>query len=245
MKILIDGDVILYLAVATAQEPTLDACRERFDKIVIDIAESHFATTDDCELYLSGYKNFRKVHYPSYKSNRGSKPEMIEVLKDALIKDESTIVCEGIEADDGLLIRAAELGEGNWSIATVDKDLRTHPGRCYNVRTQEHKVVTPAEAYTFMFQQFVMGDSVDGIKGLKGWGPKKTERLINDELGIWEAMEMAKEIWEVNHGDEDYKEAFNETCNLAFIRRRSEDCQPLEFWDMSESELRSVLRVCV
>jgi hypothetical protein len=151
------------------------------------------------------------------------------------------------EADDYLLIRAAELDEQGkpWIIATVDKDLKTYPGLFYNLRSHQIDKVGERRAYTFMLQQFVMGDSVDGIKGLNGWGPVKTAGIINPFHGLEENFKKTKEIWLENNKTDNTQAAYNETANLAFIRRNKNDLYPLDFWAMSGNDFRKTLRICV
>ena len=234
MKILIDGDVCLYLALARNEEATLEDGIRHFDGIIIDTMEAHFAKPEDVEIYLSSDgQNFRKNHYPDrYKFNRQSKtpPPFLAELKDHVFRNEPRSVgSPGGEADDFLIMRAVELdylGEP-WSIATVDKDLMTYPGMFYNLRTQVHKQVTEDEAYTFMLQQFLMGDPVDTIPGLRGWGKKKTEKVIHVGNTIKENYYALKETWEQEYG-EGWQEEANYTYNCAFIRRYERDLKPLD-----------------
>ena len=246
-KILIDGDVLLYMALATAHEDTLESACARYTGILKDVTEIHFADPKDVELYLStDGANFRKNQYEVYKSNRKTRAvlEHLPGLKDWVFNTLQGIHSPNGEADDYLLIRAADLdAQGNpWIIATVDKDLRTYPGSFYNLRTRDWLTVSEEDAFTFMIQQFVMGDSVDGIKGLKLWGPKKTEALINN-YHSWESnYDKAKEIWRDQYG-KGWEAPFNETCNLAFIRRRAVDLKPLDFARMSHDAVRALLRI--
>jgi len=250
MKVLIDADVVLYLAVSRNKEETLEDGIRHFKGVIKDVQEHHFVEPEDVELYFSSDgENFRKNDYPVYKSNRKGKeppPFMKEIKKHFMDTDSRAVGSPRGEADDYLLIRAAELEEKGerWVVATVDKDLMTMPGRFYNLRTQESLSKTDREAYTFMVQQFVMGDSVDGIGGLKGWGKVKTTKLINEKETVYANFEKAKQIWEENYG-QGWEEKFDETANLAFIRRREVDLLPLEFHKMSPEGLCSLLRLPV
>ena len=246
MKLFIDGDVLLYIALATVPEGHHDpdfAAQTRYLEIYTDIREGCFVEDlDNVYLHVSGNTNFRKVHYPIYKSNRKSKPEGLDRLKEHVIGAyHNCIVAEGMEADDSLLIQAAEETEagGDWIIATVDKDLRTHPGKFYDVRKNEFIYVTPNQAHTFMLQQFIMGDRVDGINGAPGMGPKKTAQIIHEENSYAENWNALQEFWA------DDPETFEETFNLAFIRRSQADCKPLEVAGLDYPTFRERIRVCI
>ena len=249
MKLLIDADVVLYLALATAADDTAASAFERYQGIMTDVREMHFLEECDVEMFLSSDgENFRKNQYPVYKSNRKNvvpNPAMKE-LKAIAMAQPRTFGSPASEADDQLLIRACDLedqGE-DWVIATVDKDLRTHPGRFYNLRSRDWLTVSPTEAYTFMIAQFVMGDSVDGIKGLKGFGPKKSGAIIHNNNSMEVNYDRAKETWQENCKEEEgWAEGFNTTCNLAYIRRSQGDCLPLDFAGMSYQDFRSLLRI--
>ena len=248
MHVLIDGDVVLYLALWRNETATLESAINHYNDIIEDTKDACFA--DTVEIFLSSdWENFRKNLYPVYKSNRKGKespPFMSELKAEVLTWDNSRGSPAG-EADDYLLIRAAELDEQGkpWIIATVDKDLKTYPGLFYNLRSHQIDKVGERRAYTFMLQQFVMGDSVDGIKGLNGWGPVKTAGIINPYHGLEENFKKTKEVWLENNKTNNTQEAYNETANLAFIRRRKNDLYPLDFWAMSGNDFRKTLRVPV
>jgi 5'-3' exonuclease len=250
MQILIDADVVLYMAVHSAETETLDACIERFEGIIKDVGEMHFAAPENIELFLSSNgENFRKQTYPSYKANRKkiTPPTHLAALKDWVFDNIDNVKgSPGGEADDFLLIRAAELDEEGtpWCICSVDKDLKTRPGRFYNLRRRDWETVTPDDAYTFMVQQFVQGDAGDSIAGLRGWGPKKTEKLINKHKTLKANYEESKKIWKNQYGT-GWQAPFNLTCNTAFIRRDSCDLLPLDFARMQFPTFFKKLRICI
>ena len=250
MQILLDADVILYMSVHSAEEDTLESCIERFQGIVKDVEELHFAGPENIEVFLSTTgANFRKKCYPLYKADRKkiTPPTHLYALKDWVFDNvENVKGSPGGEGDDFLLIRAAELDEAGvpWVIATIDKDLLTYPGRFYNLRRRDWQTVSPKTAYTFLIMQFLMGDAGDNIGGLRNWGPKKTGRIINEYHSMEQNYDKCKETWKENFG-KGWQEAFNETANLCFIRRNPVDLIPLDFARMSGNDFRSMLRICV
>jgi 5'-3' exonuclease len=248
MQILIDADVVLYMSVHSAEEDTLDACIERFEGIIKDVGEMHFAAPENIELFLSSNgENFRKQEYPSYKANRKkiTPPTHLAALKEWVFHTaENVSGSPSGEADDFLLIRAADLDAQGipWIIATIDKDLLTYPGRFYNLRRRDWQDISEDTAYVFMLQQFLHGDSGDGIGGLKRWGPKKTAVVINNHFKLEQNLENCKKTWKENYG-KGWQAQFNETANLCFIRRRSEDLRTLDLARMSIKKFREMLRI--
>ena len=232
MKLLIDGDVLLYLALARDKEDNLEEAKDHYLGIITDACEENF--TNEAEVYLSSDgENFRKNTYDSYKANRKTKepPPNLQELKQWVFDSVPNVFGSPRgEADDYLLVRASQLTERGepWVIATVDKDLRTLPGLFYNLRTQERKLVTETEAYTFMMQQFIMGDPVDSIAGIPGMGPKKTAAIITEEMTLKEQYDAIKDTWKTER-PETWIEELDCTFNCAFIRRRREDLRPLAF----------------
>jgi DNA polymerase-1 len=91
-----------------------------------------------------------------------------------------SIVEPHIEADD---IMGCYISAGKAIGVTIDKDLRTVPGYHWNP-DKEKKVVRVSEegADLFLYQQWMQGDSTDGIPGLWMIGPKKAQKFIRSVL---------------------------------------------------------------
>ena len=89
----------------------------------------------------------------------------------------------GLEADDLLGILATTLPKYSDAIVvSLDKDLRTIPGRHLNPSKETSpavvRVITELEADTAWLMQTLMGDSTDGYTGVPGIGPKKAEKIL-------------------------------------------------------------------
>ena len=141
--------------------------------------------SDECELYITGENNFRKLIYPEYKANRTRpKPVHLAAVLDHSVRRLHAEVVDEIEADDKLSIRATELdAEGkDWVIVSPDKDLLTVPGHHYNPFTNTYKVVDPHEAAFNFYCQCLTGDNADNIPGIYGIGPKKAEAILDECL---------------------------------------------------------------
>jgi hypothetical protein len=146
---------------------------------------------DEAVLCVTHHENFRYDFYGDYKSNRSSgvKPMLVPVLRDMIAADPRGFRRERLEGDDIMGILQTMPRSGDTICITIDKDLKTIPGKHYNFRKGEFFEVTEAEADQFFLQQTLMGDATDGYPGCKGIGPKKAETLIpgpvTDVAAVW------------------------------------------------------------
>jgi hypothetical protein len=101
-------------------------------------------------------------------------------MRDYFVYAYGAKVSEGQEADDDIAIRATELGTNGCIIVSLDKDFRQIPGWHYNFVKREKTWVTQEEGIKFFYQQILMGDSADNIKGAPGIGEKKALKLLAD-----------------------------------------------------------------
>jgi DNA polymerase-1 len=214
MKLLIDGDWLCYsLACAFetinpfGDEPLpmfdlagaktkMDSNVKKWEEI-LDAEESIFHFTD--------WDNFRKKLMPDYKANRKNKPKPVglALLREYCEKLYDCVSEPRLEADDTLGICATM--DKDSAIVSVDKDFLTIPAHIYNPNKQILKKQSRVNAFKSFIYQVMIGDSSDGYKGIKGIGPKKALKFINEHaknlLNIWEPLvELA-----VKQGhDEDY-----------------------------------------
>ena len=179
----------------------------------------------DVEVWLSGENNFRYQVFPEYKANRikSKRPKYEYEVKDYLIRAWNAQVSAGCEADDMLGIRAMELGDKSM-IATIDKDLNMIPGRHYNFVSKELFYVSEEQAIRFFYNQCLVGDTADGVKGVPGIGPVKAANLLDpcesekemyeavvDKFGCYEEFEMtAKVLWIWRKMNDDVTTRFTE-----------------------------------
>jgi len=188
---LIDADILNYrIGFATNDESEDTAIRTMAgfleDLLLLDLPE-----VQTWELFLTGKGNFRDEYAVTapYKGNRKSeKPTHFHLLREYLTLSWGAYVAEGMEADDWLAIKATELGEDS-VIVTLDKDLDQVEGWHYNFVKKNKYFIDKAQGLLNFYTQFLVGDSVDNIKGAKGIGPKKAHKLLVDK--------SEKEMWEV------------------------------------------------
>lgn len=136
-------------------------------------------------MYLSGSRNFRVDMYPDYKAQRKDfeKPYHYDNIRNYFIQCHDAVVTNGIEADDALVIEQLKDPDNN-CIVTVDKDLDQVEGFHYNPVKGQLYYVTPEEGWYNFYMQMLTGDTVDNIKGIKGIGPKKAEKILEPAESI-------------------------------------------------------------
>lgn len=178
MRCLIDGDIVVYRAAASAENDELWIALARADQIIRDIIADTGATSYN--VYLTGSNNFRREIAPSYKANRpDSRPKHWQAVREFLVTQHRAFLCNGFEADDQMGIQQDKLGN-NTVICSIDKDLKQIPGRHYNFVKKEHTVVSPDEGLKFLYLQSLIGDTSDNIIGVQGIGPVKAQKALQD-----------------------------------------------------------------
>jgi len=155
----------------------------------------------DFQLFITGENNFRYKIYPEYKANRINtpRPTYLEVCKQHLVDEWGGLLSDGCEADDLLGIEQTKYSEQGVEsvIVSIDKDLDMIPGwhispeivhKGIVVKPGRKYLVSPQDALYFFYYQLLVGDTTDGIKGVKGIGPKKAKVILNQviEDQTWE-----------------------------------------------------------
>ncbi len=195
--LLIDADVVAYEAAFSNEqafefEPGWWTWQVKWD----DVLESFDATVqtmmdtlqaDDFKLCLTDSEgNFRFGIHRDYKGGRKSvrKPIILKHFKQFLIDERKAFFKPGLEGDDcmGILATHPKLIPGEKIIVSIDKDMRTIPGKFIRWGTEEGCVIeeiSPSRAFYNHMKQTLTGDTTDGYKGLPGCGPKKAETILN------------------------------------------------------------------
>lgn len=204
MKLLIDGDTIAYMCgYATDNVYTFKLVKLIITKKLQSIC--NIWGTYDYEIFLTDTNreaNFRDklATIQPYKGNRkGEKPRWLGPIRDYLVDVHGAVVVSGIEADDELGKRQTD----DTMIVTIDKDLLMIPGRHYNFKTDRVWVAyDPGQlllkskrnakgilrhnltgvGFKWLCAQCFLGDKVDNIPGLRGYGEIATYRLLNKDL---------------------------------------------------------------
>jgi len=176
---IIDADIICYRVGFASEDVDEATCLARVTQLVNEIVFDDLRC-DDYRAYITGKGNFRNeiaVTEP-YKGNRkdAKRPIHYDAIRTHLQRLGAVLV-EGQEADDAVAIDATE--SGGW-IVSIDKDLDQVAGWHYNFVKREEYYVTEEEGLRNLYTQVLTGDRTDNIIGLKGIGPKKAAKLLED-----------------------------------------------------------------
>lgn len=205
MRILIDGDILLFKAAVAGRKwdfgggvittSSIRDVRSRLDFAIDNIVGNiSGGGPEDVYLCLSSSTHWRKQILPSYKANRGPKPVMYPDVREYAVAKYNCVEWEGLEADDtmGILQTAAEPHTS--VIVSDDKDMMTIPGFLYRPKRNEKMNVKADEAFWHHMYQTLVGDSTDNYKGCPGIGPKRAAAIIGD-VPTWENID---EEWRVD-----------------------------------------------
>jgi len=179
---LIDGDILCYRIGFATQEESQDVAIRTMasfleELVMFDLNVSEWNT------YLTGPTNFRNDYAITapYKGNRkGEKPTHHGLLREYLELSWNGTVTEGIEADDAIAIDATTYGDES-IIVSLDKDFDQVQGWHYNFVKKDKYYVQADEGLLNFYMQFLVGDRIDNIIGVKGIGPVKARKLLEDK----------------------------------------------------------------
>jgi len=233
MKLLIDGDPIVYKIAFASQKKqedgsvkadpeshALHSCKRYIQEIIKDTKCSSY------KIFLSGKGNFRDKIRGDYKGNRSKveKPVHYRAIRDYLESRYKAQVVTGMEADDALGLAQTE----DTAIATIDKDLLMVEGLHYNYNKKEWKTVTAEEGTRFFYKQMLTGDRVDNITGIKGIGDKKADKLL-DEHDDWDKLIVDMYLDEFENG---FQRAVENSQLLWMLQRGKE--MPIDFYEQAK-----------
>ena len=202
MLALIDADIVTYRIGFASEDVSERICLARCAEFMEELVMKPWV--GDYQGYLTGSNNYRKeiaVTAP-YKGNRtgASKPKHYDLVREYLIKAWGCELIEGQEADDAIGIKAYEIGDiEDYVIMSIDKDLDMIRGWHYNFIKDKKYLIDDQQAIKHFYTQILTGDRVDNIIGLKGIGPKKAAKILED--CITEA-DMYKAVLEAYDNDE-------------------------------------------
>jgi len=190
---LIDGDILAYQAAVVSEKETnwgdglwtLHAYEEdgmaAFETTLNGILNK--LETESCIIaFTDSAHNWRKDVLPTYKGNRAGtrKPMLLKFLRQWA---NDRFVCktmDNLEGDDVLGIISTQFPEGDYVMCTIDKDLKTIPGKHYNFGTGEIFEIDQDTADYWHMIQTLTGDVTDGYSGCPGVGIKTAEKLLLD-----------------------------------------------------------------
>jgi hypothetical protein len=217
---IIDADIICYRVGFASEDVSEEVCMARVTHLVNEIVYQDLQC-DDYKAYITGKGNYRNelaVTEP-YKGNRkdAKRPVHYQAIRNHLQRLGAELV-EGSEADDAVATEATKTG--GW-IVSIDKDLDQVAGWHYNFVKHEEYYVTEEEGLRNLFTQVLTGDRTDNIIGLKGIGPKKAEKLLQDCKTEREYYDACLKAYDGNQLRVD------ENLNLLWLRREPNQKCPL------------------
>lgn len=254
MIALIDGDILLYRIGYTTESEPEGIARARLD----DLLDSILAETQakQYEVWLSDRteNGFRYAIYPQYKANRTQpRPTHYEVLKEHLVLEWGARIAYGMEADDALGIAQVKeelnveehgfhLGS---TICSIDKDLLQIPGSHYNFVKKEWQWIEPWEGIKWFYQQILIGDTVDNVRGCKGIGPVKAGKAIhsvNSAEGEQALFQRTVEVYQKQEKEQTKQEILDHILLAGrLLKIKQQEEEPL--WDfpkpLQTTELQS------
>lgn len=190
----IDGDLMVYSASSKFEDSnTFEPIQEYLDDCVIGLVER--LDLDDWTVWLTAGGNFRKEVYPDYKANRREKqkPKWLGECYKYLYSGWAAQAQRTYEADDLLGIAITE--NPDHVLISYDKDLNQVPGWHYNWYHDSEFYVDPYEGDRFLASQLLIGDRTDNIKGAKGIGPKKAEKILHGVYGLDNLLKICLEVY--------------------------------------------------
>jgi hypothetical protein len=212
---LIDGDILTYRVGFAYDDDDFGLARHRLGETIEIICDE--LETEEFELFITGKTNFRNDYAVTapYKGNRtGRRPVHYDALREYMLELNGTLV-EGQEADDAIAIRATELGTKKAMIVSIDKDFDQVEGWHYNFVKKQQYYISRTQGLLNFYMQFLTGDRIDNIIGVKGIGPVKAKKLLEgkteremyevcvEELGSEErAVENGILLWLRRHEGE-------------------------------------------
>lgn len=195
--LLVDGDVIAFIAAAAVQNTWEDTAGYVWP--FANTAEGEAAVenllhglkfnlrADDMRVFLTHEVNWRKQLDPEYKANRKDsvRPLLLSRLREYLREKHGAETWANLEADDVVSILGTEDVENETRIICgKDKDFLGIPAPYHRLGDDKGAIVEPtlAEANLFHLAQTLAGDRVDNYTGCPGLGMERAQRLLEDPV---------------------------------------------------------------
>jgi hypothetical protein len=131
-------------------------------------------------------RNWRLDVLPTYKGNRKGtrRPLLRRHLWDWVQREyaNKAYMRPGLEGDDvfGILMTHPTLIPGEKIGVSIDKDMKTIPGRHYNQGKGIFFDINEEEADWWHMHQTITGDTTDGYSGCPGAGPDAADEMCNE-----------------------------------------------------------------
>lgn len=220
--ILIDADSLLYFSSYGSEEDQL-LCETKLSEKIYDILNivGNSYNVEKYYIFVKGKNNFRYKIFPEYKKNRPPKHPIIDVLNYYLVSEFGAIESHNAESDD-YAFSYSQLPQykGRAIICSVDKDMLQIPGIHYDYQKNKFHIISDEDARYNLAIQMIMGDAADGIAGLRGYGPKKAEKIITRGMNNYQCIKAILKEYLRNYPDANSaKEAMRLNYKLLKLQR--------------------------
>jgi len=199
--VLIDADSLMYFSSYGSEEDQILSETKLSEKIydILNIVGTSY-NVEKYYVFVKGSNNFRYKIFPAYKKNRPEKHPIIDVLNKYLVENFGAIEAHNAESDD-YAYSYSQLPEykGRTIICSVDKDLLQIPGIHYDYQKNKYHEIDEDTARYNLAIQMLMGDSADGILCLRGYGPKKAQKIIQKGMTNYQCMKAILKEYQKNY----------------------------------------------
>jgi len=232
MVALIDGDILAYRYAYAFQTDTdwgdvqsrgvdLAGAKQELDAFVSWVQAK--TATEDALIALSDLWNFRLKVTKTYKANRQKteRPELIDKLKQHMMRTHETAIHQWLEADDVIGIYMTT-HPGEFICCTIDKDLKQIPGEHFNWNHDKRFRVTLEEADAFFYRQIISGDPTDGYGGCPGYGEGKAEEIVREPTRLVPYQYVFKKGSRKGESETRYEKVKTESIWEAIVSRYEE-----------------------
>lgn len=199
---------------------------------------------------------FDEAKTKPYKGQRhADKPLHYDNIRAYMLATYETVVSDGVEADDMLAVWLTS--NPNYVLCTIDKDLRQVPGWHYSWSIGKRPSIPmygvtelghidlvgkpkklDATGLKSMFAQTMMGDAVDNVQGIEGFGPVAAYEVLSPCTTELELLQATARTYR-KHYPETWLERLREHIDLVYmIRQFDKDGVPIRYqypegWELS------------
>ena len=222
MIALIDSDSLLYRVGFSSEDEEEWIAKARLDETLTALVDDELNECTDHKFFISGSENFRfavATTHP-YKGNRENikRPKHLKALREHIVNKWEAMVSCNKEADDDVCI-AANL-QLYCIIAHIDKDLDQIPGSHYNYVKKEFYNIGKFEGLKNLYKQMLIGDVADNIKGVKGIGKVKAEKILKE---CFTEKDLYETVLSCYTNSNRTKEDLHESATLLYLLRSEDD----------------------
>jgi 5'-3' exonuclease len=219
--LLIDADSLVFAACLDKKENTEDGkgfmydiedAKHKFDesvqKIVNTLEDDYALNILEYKLFLEGEGNFRYLFNKGYKSNRKDRerPPLIKALEEWVIDNHPCFVSYNVETDDTIAATYTKYHDNDagvrFILASMDKDLKTIPCVLFDYFHSRYELmeILPDEALKNFYMQMLMGDTSDGVVGIRGVGKKGAEKNLEGLSGEFSFVRRVYTLYKREYG---------------------------------------------